>query len=443
MANSTIYSDSKLMYFPTHPKIVHQIVGIVGNTYIKGAFDSLKKGLNPTLYQEATMQILDDDLNHSTGFYHYFVENERYNLIKEFLSMRYSYSSSDKAVCTILDPFAGEGEFLTTFKDVITENHLSKPYLIANELETNRYNKINEDERINESYNGAFEDLNQIPTNSISLLLYNPPYGNTNGVRNVKHYLQMIIERKLIHNSVNTKGYDNGWIVMVIRKDDLLDTLALIVSNFEVNKKLLYKVHKEEYEKYKQFVVFAQLRKESIDMNNSFNAISVQNEMQVLTELIQSEPEFNGKMYEQRISLPSLPYSEMKNNHQYITTLSKPIHSNTNNSNWKWLKELTQMKDFSEMTIDKALPPKVGELSNIIASGMINGEVYKDGKLSHIVVGGTTTKMREETEKTTDENGESITITKNIRYSEPYLNVLVHEKGELKIKELTGGGTLD
>lgn len=443
MAGSTIYSDSKLMYFPTHHKIVHQIVGIVGSTYVKGAFDSVKKGLNPTLYQEATMQILDNDLNHSTGFYHYFVENERYNLIKEFLGMRYSYSSSDKTVSTILDPFAGEGEFLTTFKDVITENNLSKPYLVANELEANRYNKINEDERINESYNGAFEDLNQIPTNSISLLLYNPPYGNTNGVRNVKHYLQMIIERKLIHNSVNTKGYINGWIVMVIRKDDLLDTLPLIVSNFEINKRCLYKVHKEEYDKFKQFVIFAQLRKEPIDINHSLSATSIQNEIQELTNLINSEPEFNGKMYEERISLPDLPYLDMKANHEYISNTNDVIHSDLNNSNWKWIKELTQMKDFSEITIDKALPPKVGELSNIIASGMINGEIYKDGKLSHIVVGGTTSKMREETEKSTDENGESITITGNIRYSEPYLNVLVSENGELKIKELTGGGTLD
>lgn len=442
MAGSTIYSDSKLMYFPTHPKIVHQIAGIVGGVYVKGTFDSIKKGLNSTLYQEATMQILDDNLNHSTGFYHYFVENERYDLIKEFLSVRYSYSNSN-TVSTILDPFAGEGEFVATFKDLITEDKVTYPHLIANELETNRYEKINNDVRIDEVYNGAFEDLNQIPSNSISLLLYNPPYGNTNGVRNVKHYLQMIIDRKLIHNSINTKGYTNGWIVMVIRKDDLLDTLPLIVSNFEINKRCLYKVHKEEYEKFKQFVVFAQLRKEPIDMNHALKATSIQNEMQELTNLINSEPEFNGKMFEEYMSLPDLPYLDMKANHEYVSNNYNVIHSDLNNSNWKWIKELTQLKDFSEITIDKALPPKVGELSNIIASGMINGEIYKDGKLSHIVVGGTANKMREDSEKTTDENGESVTITRNIRYSEPYLNVLVNENGELKIKELTGGGNLD
>lgn len=441
MAGSTIYSDSKLMYFPTHQKIVSQIIGIVGKLSRNTFNDDLKEYLGEEKYRELTLYSMDNNVNMASVFYDYFVNTEDIYAIKKYLNCRYTYSNSDTV--TILDPFAGEGEFLASFKeDVMIGESSSVPHLIANELELNRYEKIKNSELIDEYYNGAFEEFNQCIKNSISLLLYNPPYGANNGVRNVKHYLQIILDRKLIHNSKDTKKYDNGIIVMVIRKDDLLDTLPLIVRNFEIEKRCLYKVHKEEYDKFKQFVIFAKLRKDEIDMKHGLSAIQIQDEVQKLTELINTEPEFNPKMYDTSFSLPVIPYEEMKRNHSVIP-LEKDNKSDLNNSNWKWLRELTEVNDLSEMKIDKALPPKVGELSNIIASGMINGEIRINDKLSHIIVGGTTSKMREEIEKRKDENGDSYTITKKIIYSEPYLNILVKDKGELKIKELTGGGNLD
>jgi hypothetical protein len=169
-----------------------------------------------------------------------------------------------------------------------------------------------------------------------------------------------------------------------------------------------------------------------------------QEEIQSLTSLINNDPEFNIKMYEKRynsrIDLPSLPYREMRYNRSY-TKKAKQLQSKLNNSNWNWIKEVTEIKDLSMEIIEKPTPLKIGEISNIIASGMINGEMSLNGLGKHIVVGGTRSELKEESYKEKDSNGESYTVTKKILYSQPYLNVLIDNNNKLEIKEIVGGET--
>lgn len=441
MAGSQIESQSKLMFYPTDVSEIYRMLGIIGRVRITDHFrEHSKEILGESLYTELITFALDNNIERTNVIYDYFVNKKDYPSINKYFKLTLNYASDYTTMC---DLFAGEGVWLELFKTAIpNEYEKNQIHLIANELEENRYNQIKSKGIVDEHHNFAFEEFNKLPKNSISLMLYNPPYGDTNGIRNVKHYLDLIIEQELIHNSKGTNSHYNGNITMVIRKDDLLDSLGLIIKHFEIYADLLYKVNEEEYTRYKQFVVYAKLRKEPYDMNNSYWAMKYQEEVQSMTNLINSDPEFNVKMYEKsyrnRIDLPSVPYRQMIFN---ITAAKKSsqLKSNLNNSNWHWMKELTEIKDMSKEKIVKPTPMKIGEVANIIASGMINGEMNLNDKGNHVVVGGTRSELRSESYKEKDANGESVTVTKKILYSQPYLNVLISENGKLKIKEIVGG----
>ena len=76
----------------------------------------------------------------------------------------------------VCDLFCGEGEWLSLFglwNDVIT---------IGNEIEQTRYEKSKE-RNIDILFNNAYEEI-ILPKNTIDVMLFNPPYGQLNGVRN-------------------------------------------------------------------------------------------------------------------------------------------------------------------------------------------------------------------------------------------------------------------
>ncbi|PAV30271.1 hypothetical protein CIL05_07325 [Virgibacillus profundi] len=435
-------SASKMMFYPTDEKIIYRMIGVLGRLSVSAESRTyLQEYLGKTTYQQQILKAMDTGVtNPMTIMYDYLLNQGDLETIHKCFNVAFGYSS--KQTITIADLFAGEGKWLELFKSAIPHEELGAAnlHLIANELETNRYNKIKDNELIDESYNGTFEEFNQLPQGSISLMLYNPPYGDTNQQRNVKHYLQMIVDEKLLFNSKGSNHTnDNGKIVMVIRKDDVLDSLPLIVEHFHVEKEHLYKVNKEEYAKYKQFVVYAELRKNPLNKGNVTQAMVLQQEVKEISDIVNSNPEFNVKMYDmRRFYIPEVPYSEMKRNHKVV--LEANYHnSNLNNDNWNWIKEMTEVKDMGESVIMKPTKIKSGELANIIASGMINGDMEINGKGKHIVAGGMKQKIHEE--ETTEElaNGEEQVIKKKMLYSEPYLNVLVSKNGKAKVKELSGG----
>lgn len=436
-------SSSKLMFYPTDVQEIYRMIGVLGRLSVgTEEREYLKEYLGKTTYNDNIIKAMNKNVtNPMVVMYDHLLNQGDFKTIHKCFNVAFGYSS--RQTITIADLFAGEGKWLEMFKSAVTNEDLGSAnlHLIANELETNRYLKIKNNTLIDESYNGTFEEFNQLPQGSISLMLYNPPYGDTNSIRNVRHYLQMIVDEKLIYNSKGSgKSYNNnGKIVMVIRKDDLLDSLPLIVENFDITKNQIYKANKEEYAKYKQYVVYASLKREPLDKGNVNDAIKLQQEVKEISDIVNSNPEFNVKMYDFRsIDIPEVPYHEMKRNHEVVLE-SKYHNSNLNNDNWNWIKEMTEVKDMSQEIIKKPTELKIGELSNIIASGMINGDMEINGKGKHVVAGGMKQKIHEE--ETTEElaNGEEQIVKKKMLYSEPYLNILVSENGKAKVKELSGG----
>jgi len=134
------------------------------------------------------------------------------------------------------------------------------------------------------------------------------------------------------------------------------------------------------------------------------------------------------------MNYPYIDYKLAKENHQYIEKSKSYVSKN--DGAWNWIREITELKNLGEEKLTVPKPLKPGEIANILASGMVNGDMDLDGKGKHVVIGGTKKVEKRETNTYKDDNGEKVTETKVIRMSLPYLNILYSENGELKIKEL-------
>ena len=360
--------------------------------------------------------------------YDYYLKSNQYDKIKKYFTYGISSDSNKEGDIVIADLQAGEGEWLNTFKQFIPySQQQSKIKYIANELEDQRYNEVLKKD-FDYNYLGSFEDL-QIPKKSISLLLFNPPYGEDNGERMVRKFLRITLERKLICGG--------GWILLVVNKHDALDIADLLCKYCYVQESAIYKVNPEEYSKFKQYVILARVYGTPLyDESKPHSAMMLQSAIERYLKVIELEPEFQVSFYNNRISLPSVSIEELMENFEYIQNHNLKVSNN--NNVWKWIKVITELKDLGNEKLTLPKQPKMGEIANLLASGYINGNIDLNGKAKHIAVGGTKSVEKQETENKIADDGTKYTETKTIRFSEPYLNLLIQNNGKLEIKELGG-----
>ena len=436
---SSLIGDSKLNFFPTETWETYRLLGLLGRIDI----DYYKKNYlkeyytEQGLYQEIAMKSLDHQVPIDYCYYDKWLNDKDYDKIKQYCE--FTLGHGNQFPITVADLFAGNGDFLDVFKSFIPKKNNSNDFLlVANELEEGRFETVQSNKNINDCYNSSFEEL-RLPKQSISVMLFNPPYGITNGQRNVKNYLTQIIDRKILYNPSTSKDYKTGYIVCVIRKDDFLYSLDILSKNFDILKNSIYKTNPEEYAKFKQYIFIAHLKRFPYDLNNTLQAMDFTKQYNEVKEIILSEPEFKLSQYNtyQSMNYPYIDYDTAKENNKYIE--SPETHISKSDSIWKWVKGITELKDLGEEKLVVPKPLKLGEISNLLASGMINGEIsLEDGTGKHVAIGGTKSIEKKETRKYKDDNGDSFTETKIIKMSLPYLNVLCSDNGKLVIKELGG-----
>jgi len=431
------------MYFPTQEYETHRLLALLGDIQLDYMQERYLKEyvFNKEEYNELFLKSADENVPIRFVIYDKWLKEKKYDYIKSYFTIKFgskgnNTNGNDNFPITICDPFAGESKWIDIFKSFIPKNDYgSDILLISNELEQNRYEIFKDNVNIDEKYNKSFEELN-LPKNSLSLILFNCPYGETNKIRNAKNYLLQILEKQILFNPTTTKDYKTGYMVFVIRKDDFLDSLDILCQHFDVFKNAIYKVNAEEYAKYKQYIFIAKLKRFPYDLNNITNAMDYKNNYNDIKRIIESEPEFELSMYNtyRMMNYPYIDYETLKENHQYVEVSNNYISKN--DSVWKWVKDITELKNLGEEKLTVPKPLKLGEIANILASGMINGEIDLDGKGKHVVIGGTKSIEKKEVNSYKDDNGEKITETKIIKMSLPYLNILCSENGQLKIKEL-------
>ena len=427
---SQIYADKKMQYYPTSSIETMRILCVLSSyTYLlKDVEMEFREKYSNIIHSE--YEVVNNETARQD--YRYLDKYSKYqtNYICDRVNLhRYLDSSIDESVCA--DTFSASGDWLKLFKANCDKKRPN--ILIGNEIEENRYNELIQEGLIDYHYNLAFEDL-QLPKKIINIMLFNPPYGISNGERNVRRYFRMMLDKDIMANKCR--------IVMVLKQDDLLNISDLITQYFE--KLHGYRTHQEEFDKFGQIVLYATLRDKPLNLNN-INDVSKYKETKSLNEdTINkiSETEFDYTMinsYSQYDSSGGNIYRKIFNafeNFNYINKTKTKI-SNMDKT-WKWIISETKSIDLSEeiMTIPK--PLKAGELANIIASGKINGEMSLDNGIgNHVAVGGVrrTTSTKTITVKNSKgeiENKQETTV-ENI----PYLNLLINNNGKLEIKELS------
>ena len=414
---SQIYADSKLQYYPTSSIETMKILSVLssGLTSKKGyqeEYDKIEKQLRDEYFENK------DNINCRFTQYiaNYICNNPQ---LHQYINSTYLESR------VVSDLFSGEGNWLKLFKTMC-----EKPNeLVGNELEENRYNEMSSDGLVDYYYNLPFEEL-QLPKRIIDIMLFNPPYGQTNGERNVRRYLRMMLDRDIL----NYKSV----VVFVVKTDDLINIVDLITQNF---KSLLgYKTHEEEFKKFGQLVLFAELRDNPLDLDKSSNVAKYKEELQQNIEYINKikdeyfNPSYVGtKCY---CTNRNTDYEKSFENFKFIQDNNIKV-SNMDKA-WKWLIDDTKIVDLSEEEMFIPKPLKSGELANVIASGRINGEIeLENGLAHHIAVGGVKQLTSNQKVKVTNRQGETESKLETTIQNLPYLNLLINDNGVLKIKELT------
>ena len=275
----TTIAESKMMFYPTDRMEQYRLFFFLTDV---GRVELTTKKLVESIYgqqyhiDEINQLYIPNLYKNSYRFsyyypWYYLLEKENFEILDMIFSdknkesqLYIRKSSGSKKYTVVCDLFCGEGEWLSMFNlwnDYIT---------IGNEIEETRYEKSRK-KGIDILFNKAYEEI-ILPKNIVDIMLFNPPYGQINGVRNSYYYLKDIIDKQYVK--------EGGYIVCVLRKQDMEDCLDLMLSDGHIL--LMYKFNDKEYEKYQQFACVIQIanRNEGQDyllrrLNEKFRYLSV------------------------------------------------------------------------------------------------------------------------------------------------------------------------
>ena len=385
-------TKSKLDYFPTNYYVQYitlpEVVGLTTKL--------------PEFIRKSTLEFIKKHTGHTyeqfcKKTYYKLVEMGRFDIIDEVFKSNLITSRDHKVV--ISDLFAGEGEWLGLYKKMCP---YKATYTLANEIEFNRYTECKNKKFSNVIY-GAYEALSdKVPKNFIDIMLFNPPYGETDGQRNVERFFDMLVKDNYMENGSK--------IIFVINKNDY---------NYMINKFCEYVDFEmaievdsgAEQDRLKQVCLIGEFynRKENVYFVNK-RLERVQNLLKNNDITTQSHFSFGIEMWIRGKNITETfdKFNVFKNPRMY--------QSNKASDAWKELMNMTRIETFQGKTIKLAERPRnIGAAANLIAAGLINGEI--EGEHEHCIAAGT----KEQLINTLDPETGNIIVTKQ---SAPFLTVL-------------------
>ena len=328
------------------------------------------------------------------------------------------YYSNQIAIC---DYFCGEGTWLVNNHKYNTRNFPIKTFGIELEQERANVSKAN---KVDYVYNSAFEDV-LLPKDSVSILLFNPPYFNeSKDERATKKYLSEILKKEVL-----IKG--ESFVDFVIREDDFRDCLDILLDHFAIIQDTIFKAPSDEFSKFKQIVFTARFNSYyKPNLDTRWLQEDRINKAQDITNIINNAEEINlMKVSKETLTnCRDLSYIKFDEKVKSIQLKNNNINkiSNKHNTSWNWFKELTSINTESMCDITLPKEPKKGELVNLISSGFLNQQID-----NHVVSGGT--KQIEETIKSIqlDSEGKERETIEIRKTNQPFFNVLL-PTGEIK-----------
>lgn len=362
------------------------------------------------------------------------LEENNFQYLRDNFKHCNSHSNYNYSLSTVvLDPMCGKAEWLMTHNQF---DGLHNIYSIGVELVKERA-EICKEKKVSLLYNDAFENI-EFPEKSVSLLYFNPPYdsikledGTTE--RLTKYYLKDILDKNIL--------VDGSYVDLVIREDDFIDCLDLLYENFNIDTELVFKAPQDEYNKFKQIVAIVSKRSNPFKITEKTLDYWVRDALKhkiAINEYVKTAPVIDltkisiDKLLDIRHSIPIIDInSKLTLFKQKQLSIDK--YSNPEDMTWHWFKEQTTHKENKIENLRVALPLKTGEMSNLLASGMINGLIAKNTNRNHIVVGGVEQIQEVKNTISYDDNGKKIQTQIVQKINNPYLNVLTAEGQIIKL----------
>lgn len=376
----------------------------------------LKIGKVP--FESIRKQTLEFIEKHTGSNYHNIDKNTyiklvnmgRFDIIDEVFNAKIKKLDSNKRL-VIADLFAGEAEWLSLFKKMCYYNDT---YIIANEIEFNRYTECKK-RKLHMTTNFAFEELKgKIPEYFIDIMLFNPPYGETDGERNVKRFFNMMLENDYL--SVEAK------VIFILNTDDVLLMYNEIKKYFVLSNP--YRITDNEGNRLDQLCFvgnynqFYEREYPTYDVEEFIDRAN-RSQTSLLSEIF----------------LDRTQYYTLKDVNQYFDKMKfennpEMYMSNIESDCWGSVIHNLTIDTFQGKKIKLAEKPRdIGGAANLISSGLINGEI--EGKHEHCIAAG----ISEQTVKSINEDGDIEVVKKSM----PFLSVL----NAGKIFEITSAKTKD
>lgn len=383
-------TKTKLDFFPTAYEFQYLTLINLLQIIVKPE-ESIKK---------QTLKFIKDNTGDSYNYideqtYFKLIDMGRFDIIDEVFRAKLKFSTNNEKL-VIADLFAGEGEWLNLFKKMC---YYSQTYIVGNEIELNRFKECKK-KKIHLSMNYAFEELyNKIPREFVNIMLFNPPYGETDGERNVKRFFNMMIK-----NNYLSKG---AKVVFVLNEADVLLIYNEIDKYFDLS--LPIRLSNNESDRLKQICFIGELTNKKDRGNNNYNA-------QEFVELSKTSLE----LYKKRSRINEYQYYFYKDINSYFDSMKvfnnpEMYLSNVDSECWSNIMHQLTIDTFQGKKIKLAEKPKdIGAAANLISSGLINGEI--EGKHEHCIAAG----ISEQTIKRVNEDGDIEVIKKSM----PFLSVL-------------------
>lgn len=387
-------SRSKLDYFPTNYEIQYKALPYVTDLVMKDT-DFIRK---------STLKFIDKYVGENVNvrkIYTELIKMGRYDIIDECYKCNVTYSrnkdSTDKVV--IADLFAGEGEWLNTFKKLCP---FKKTYILANEIEKNRMLECKA-KKFNNVIWGAYEELkDKVPNRFVDIMLFNPPYGDTNGQRNVDRFFDMLLKDKYMDDYCSN-------VIGVFNEKDFEVILPKLCRYCNIKYAFKLEDSKAEADRLKQVCIIFSISSRP----ESDYYVNVKE--RELREMLDTPYEYNRDSYKasckyegKNITARFDRFNVTKNPNMY--------KSDINSDAWREFASSVTIETFQGKTIKLAEKPRnIGAAANLISSGLINGEI--EGEHEHCIAAGIT----EQISRNIDEETGNIIVTKK---SAPFLSVL-------------------
>jgi len=234
----------------------------------------------------------------------------------------------------------------------------------------------------------------RVPNNSFNLIFLNPPYQNSGDQDQRLEHKFLLESRKYL--------MPGGVLVLIIPQHRLIKLsarhLAAWYTDFQI-----FKFPGKTYDQFKQIVLFAVRKAEAIVDPAIFGMLQTV-PVKILDDLCkQQEPIF------------TLPANKIDDNRFYLKSIDldpiEVLHETEKYGAWPQVEKLMQPKD-QDMRGRVLMPLRKGHLAILIACGMCNGVIQKNG--ARLLVKGVAKK---EEVKTVEHKGKTTieTVTDRIK----------------------------